>query len=86
MSSLLKIRKGNLVRLLAILALFLSVFTGVSLVQRQQEVREAAAATNWYVSKKGNNSDGRSWATAWNKLDRINWSVVQSGDTILMEK
>src|SRR5581483_11813178 len=39
----------------------------------------------YYVSKNGNSSDGKSWATAWNELARINWSVVQPGDTILLD-
>lgn len=39
----------------------------------------------YYVSKDGNNSNGRSWATAWNELDAINWSVIQPGDTILLD-
>jgi len=43
MPSLPKFRKGTFLRLLAALALFLSVFVGVSLVQQQQEVREVAA-------------------------------------------
>jgi len=39
----------------------------------------------YYVSKNGNGSDGKSWATAWNELAKINWSVVQPGDTILLD-
>lgn len=39
----------------------------------------------YYVSRLGNNADGLSWATAWNELSRINWSVVQPGDTILID-
>lgn len=31
---------------------------------------EATAAT-WYVSNRASRGDGRSWATAWNELDRI---------------
>ncbi|OGG16394.1 hypothetical protein A3D77_00995 [Candidatus Gottesmanbacteria bacterium RIFCSPHIGHO2_02_FULL_39_11] len=45
----------------------------------------AHAASTWYVSKSGNNSSGQSWATAWNELDRIDWIVVQPGDTILID-
>jgi hypothetical protein len=37
------------------------------------------------VSRNGNNGDGKSWATAWNELNQINWSVVKPGDTILLD-
>jgi hypothetical protein len=37
------------------------------------------------VSKNGNNGDGLSWQTAWTDLGNINWSVVQPGDTILLD-
>ena len=39
----------------------------------------------FYVSRSGSNADGRSWAGAWNELDRIDWSVVRPGDTILID-
>ena len=39
----------------------------------------------FYVSKQGDNSDGLSWATAWNELDQINWSIIQPGHTILID-
>ena len=39
----------------------------------------------YYISKNGNNGDGLSWATAWNELDKINWSVIEPGDTILID-
>ncbi|RME44407.1 MAG: hypothetical protein D6791_13250, partial [Chloroflexi bacterium] len=38
-----------------------------------------------YVSRLGNNRDGRSWATAWNELAQINWAVIRPGDTILLD-
>ncbi len=44
-----------------------------------------ASGATYYVSKLGGNADGRSWATAWNELNQINWSVVQPGDTILLD-
>jgi len=43
----------------------------------------ASSGTTYYVSKNGNNADGRSWATAWNELANIKWSVVKPGDMIL---
>ena len=39
----------------------------------------------YYVSKNGNNGDGRSWATAWNELNQINWSVIQPGNIIYLD-
>lgn len=36
----------------------------------------------YYVSLAGNNTDGRSWATAWKGLDQVNWSIIQPGDTV----
>lgn len=46
---------------------------------------EASNGTTYYVSKNGNNANGLSWATAWNELASIDWSVVQPGDTILVD-
>lgn len=46
---------------------------------------QATTGTTYYVSKTGNNSDGRSWASAWNELNQINWTVIQPGDTILLD-
>ena len=36
----------------------------------------------YYVSSAGNNTDGKSWNTAWKGLDQVNWSTIQPGDTI----
>lgn len=43
------------------------------------------AFPKYYVSKMGNNGDGKSWATAWNELDQIDWSVIQPGYTIVID-
>lgn len=39
----------------------------------------------FYVSKKGDGADGRSWNTAWNELALINWEEVGPGDLILID-
>jgi hypothetical protein len=39
----------------------------------------------WYVSRSGDNSDGKSWATAWNELDQIDWTAPEAGDRIEVE-
>src|SRR3989344_1634471 len=46
---------------------------------------EDAFAANWYVSRNGSNADGRSWTTAWNEMNRINWSSIQPGDIIYLD-
>lgn len=46
---------------------------------------DAGSGHFFYVSKLGNNGDGRSWATAWNELDQVNWSQFQPGDTLLID-
>jgi hypothetical protein len=53
-----------------------------SVVQRTPVVVRGKA---YYVSKNGNNTDGRSWSTAWNELNQINWSVIKPGDVILLD-
>jgi hypothetical protein len=40
--------------------------------------------TSFYVSKAGNNTDGRSWDRAWKELDQIKWEEVSPGDTIVI--
>jgi hypothetical protein len=45
----------------------------------------SARVKTYYVSKNGSNSDGRSWLTAWNELNQINWSIIQPGDVIFLD-
>jgi hypothetical protein len=45
----------------------------------------ASTGATWYVSRNGSNADGKSWATGWNELANINWSVVRPGDQILID-
>jgi hypothetical protein len=45
----------------------------------------AGAGRQWYVSRQGSGGNGRSWATAWNELGAIDWSVVRPGDTVLVD-
>ncbi len=49
------------------------------------EANGVTKARCFYVSKAGSNADGTSWATAWNELDRIDWNIVQPGDTVLLD-
>jgi hypothetical protein len=39
----------------------------------------------FYVSRNGNNADGRSWATAWNELSRIDWTQIRPGSIIYID-
>lgn len=41
-------------------------------------------AGDWFVSRSGNNSDGKTWATAWNEMDQIDWGTVNQNDSILL--
>src|SRR5690242_11633404 len=45
----------------------------------------AASGATWYVSKRGDNSAGTSWASAWNELNQVDWTLVQPGDTVLLD-
>jgi len=41
----------------------------------------------FYISKNGDNSDGRSWATAWNEMDQVQWNQIipQRGDYLTID-
>ncbi len=45
----------------------------------------AASLGTVYVSRSGDDTDGRSWATAWNELAHIDWSVVGPGSRIVID-
>lgn len=48
-------------------------------------IEDTPESTIYYVSKTGDNTDGKSWITAWNELEHINWEVIKPGDTILLD-
>src|SRR2546426_3693597 len=58
---------------------------GLPFFRNTYKLAEAAGPATWYVSLNGSNADGMSWATAWADLNRVNWSVVRSGDTIVVD-
>lgn len=62
-----------------IAAVLLAVATAVALAGH------ARAATAFYVSPTGNNSDGTSWANAWTNTSGINWATVPSGSTVTID-
>jgi hypothetical protein len=47
--------------------------------------QSSAAFNTYYVSRDGGGGDGRSWQSAWQELDRIDWGVIRPGDTILFD-
>src|SRR5439155_3597370 len=73
-------RQGPKFQVILALALLGSLIAAIQFSRPTQ-----AAGTNYYVSRSGNNADGRSWATAWNELNQIKWNVVRAGDTISVD-
>jgi hypothetical protein len=53
--------------------------------QVPSETLAGASGSSFYVSKGGDNTDGRSWRSAWNDFDQIDWNAVQPGDTIQLD-
>ncbi len=43
-----------------------------------------AGGQAFYVSPSGDNTDGRSWATAWKSPSQINWNAVPAGAVIYL--
>ena len=39
----------------------------------------------WFVSRSGDGSDGRSWGTAWRDFSAIAWAGVRPGDEIVVD-
>ena len=71
---------------LALMAILAILLASVSFVASELKSKAAGAGSHtYYVSKTGDNADGLSWTTAWNELNQINWSVIQPGDTLLLD-
>src|SRR6266567_1369019 len=70
-----------------LLALLVSKGIYIQVHQKQILTRHAATVNDaiYYDSKNGSNADGLSWSTAWNDVNQINWSVVNPGDTIVID-
>ena len=84
------------VSLLACLILGIAVVSPQTGVQGQEQIAGNSSvfmpvhfgqsnAVFFYVSKNGNNNGGRSWATAWNEFDQIEWGKIKPGDFILVD-
>jgi hypothetical protein len=78
-------KKGKIVLTILFLGVALTFTVFLSQCQQQTQQHAAISGNTYYVSKNGNNGDGKSWQTAWNELSQINWSVIQPGDTILLD-
>lgn len=70
---------------LIVASFFLYITVGAAVINLRTSQTFASSPTTWYVSKNGNDSDGASWASAWNELNQIDWNVVHPGDTILLD-
>src|SRR6266700_6872250 len=72
--------------LLLMILITTTLLTACTSQQQTQHPQQITVNSHlYYISKNGNNGDGLSWATAWNELDKINWSVIEPGDTILID-
>ncbi len=60
------------------------VAVGIALTSLIASASSADAAT-YYVSVKGSNQDGKTWASAWKEFDQINWDKVHPRDTIVLD-
>jgi hypothetical protein len=78
LASALKLRVSSWVKTKTILGLAAGFLLALS-------VGQAAEATNYYVSKKGSNTDGTTLPSAWNELNQIKWSAIKGGDLIYVE-
>ncbi|HEX5415423.1 MAG TPA: hypothetical protein VFZ25_07140 [Chloroflexota bacterium] len=65
---------------LVILAALGGLVTIVNLVESPP-----ATPRTWYVSRRGDNADGQTWATAWNELNTIDWRAIKPGDRIILD-
>src|SRR5689334_9184594 len=74
-------------RLLLVVILLISLPLVILFFSHRQQTRQHTATPGsvYYVSKNGNNADGKSWATAWDEFNKINWSGIRPGDTILLD-
>lgn len=76
-------------RWLALLLLSLIYLSGMTIdanaAATASQTYQSSSGTTYYVSKKGNNQDGKSWQSAWNEFDQINWNQIAPGDTVLID-
>jgi len=78
---------GKTIFILFLILLFIALPLAIVIFQRKYPSKEFASASGnlFYISKNGSNADGLSWATAWNDLNQIKWSIVNPGDTIVID-
>lgn len=58
---------------------------GLSAARGQDHGRVGATRPTFYVSRSGDNRDGRTWATAWNEFDQVRWSELEPGSTLVID-
>jgi hypothetical protein len=72
--------RGPLALTLAVL-----VLAGMTVSLAASGSRAVRQGTTWYVSRHGDGTVGTSWATAWTELSKIDWSVINPGDRIVID-
>lgn len=83
MLSLPIIDKKILFPFLSTLVLFLSIFAGIILVQKQQDLRTRAAGNTYYVATNGSDSSPGTLSKPWRTIAKAN-QTLQAGDTVFI--
>lgn len=74
--------KKTFISISVLILIALLLITSLSVLSQKEALESTAVGNTYYVSKNGNNQDGRSWTTAWNELNQINWTLIRPGDVI----
>ncbi len=69
------------------------IFVSLALMASTMPFAASALATSdfgphkYFVSKNGDNTTGRTWATAWNEMDQIRWASINTmqGDSLTID-
>jgi len=73
------VRSGTPALIVALLAIFVSACTSAN------TSADATRAPVFYVSPRGNGTNGLSWSTAWRDPAQIKWSVIRPGSVIVLD-
>jgi hypothetical protein len=73
------VRSGTLALIVALLVIFVSACTSAN------TRADATRAPVFYVSPRGNGTNGLSWSTAWRDPAQIKWSVIRPGSVIVLD-
>jgi hypothetical protein len=90
-------RRGWITKVAVVLVVLSGVLASVLVLSPISDAVRAIREPNWqgsappprteayYVSPSGNDTDGTSWANAWNTVSAIKWSMVQPGATVFLD-